>query len=160
MEVGTIKEIMDNKAVISMIRKSACSDCHACEMSQDKKEMTMTAINECNGKVGDSVMVELVVDRLMFATFILYGVPLITTVIGFVIGFFVFKSEVTSFLLGIFFMLITYFIIKKCEGFFNNDKYIPVARKIVEWFLNIPNMYKILPFTTSKLTIFYFVGII
>ncbi len=132
MEVGQITEIKDNKAIISLVRRSACGDCHACEMSHDQKEMIMTAINECDGKVGDKVAVELVVDRLMFATFILYGVPLITTVLGFFIGYYVFNSEVISFSLGVVFMLITYFVIKKSESFFNNDKYIPVARKIVE----------------------------
>ncbi len=131
MEVGVIKEIKDNKAIITMERKSACAGCHACEVSHDKQEMTMTAINECNGKIGDNVAVELVVDRLMFATIILYGIPLVTTVLGFFIGYYVFNSEVVSFIMGIVFMLITYFIIKRCEGFFNNDKYIPVARKIV-----------------------------
>ncbi len=131
MEVGVIKEVIDNKAIITLERKSACADCHACELSEDKKEMTMTAINECNGKVGDSVFIELVVERLMFATFIVYGVPLITTVLGFVLGYVIFKNEVSSFLLGIIFMVITYLVIRKFDKFFNNDKYIPVAKKIV-----------------------------
>ncbi len=131
MEVGQITEIVDNKAIISLERKSACAGCHACEMSHDTKMMTMTAINECGGKVGDKVMVELVVDRLMFATFILYGVPLITTVLGFFLGYYIFDSELVSFGLGVVFMAVTYLVIKKFDGLFNNDKYIPVARKIV-----------------------------
>lgn len=131
MEIGKIQEIKDNKAIIYLERKSACSGCHACEMSHDTQMMTMTAINECEGKVGDDVMVELVVERLLFATLIVYGVPLITTVIGFTIGFFAFDNELYAFLLGILFMFITYFIIKKCDGFFNNDKYIPVAKRVV-----------------------------
>ncbi len=131
MEVGKITEIKDNKAIISLERKSACAGCHACEMSQDKKEMTMTAINECGGQVGDDVMVELVVDRLMFATFILYGVPLITTVLGFFIGYYLFGSELASFAVGVIFMFLTYIIIRRFENFFSNDKYIPVAKKIV-----------------------------
>ncbi len=131
MEVGQITEIVDNKAIISLERKSACAGCHACEMSHDKQMMTMTAINECGGKVGDKVMVELVVDRLMFATFILYGVPLITTVLGFFLGYYIFDSEIVSFGIGIIFMAITYLVIKRYDSFFNNDKYIPVARKIV-----------------------------
>ncbi len=131
MEVGTIKELKDNKAIISLERKSACGSCHACEMSHDKQEMTMTAINECNGKVGDNVQVELVVERLLFATLILYGVPLITTVLGCVLGYYILNNEIYAFLTGIVFMVLTYVIIRKCDGFFNNDKYIPVAKKIV-----------------------------
>lgn len=130
-EVGKIIGLDGNKATVSLTRKSACADCHACEMSHDEKEMIMYAVNECNGKIGDNVEVELVVDRLMFATFILYGVPLITTVIGFFVGYLVFKNELYSFFIGIAFMVITYFIIKKSDKFFDNDKYIPVAKKIV-----------------------------
>ncbi len=132
MEIGKITELQDNKAIISLERKSACAGCHACEMSHDTQMMTMTAINECDGKVGDSVMVELVVDRLMFATFILYGVPLITTVLGFFIGYYGSNgNEIVSFVVGILAMVITYIVIRRFETFFSNDKYIPVARKII-----------------------------
>ncbi len=131
MEVGKIVELKDDKAIIMLDRKSACADCHACEMSEDKKQMTMTALNECGGKVGDNVFIELVVEKLLFATFIVYGVPLLTTVFGFGIGYVIFRNEIYSFLLGIIFMVVTYLVIKKFDSFFNNDKYIPVAKKIV-----------------------------
>lgn len=130
-EVGKITEINGNKATILLTRKSACANCHACQMSHDEKEMVMTAINECGGKIGDNVKVELVVDRLMFATFILYGVPLITTVLGFGIGYAIFKSEIMSFFTGIVVLFITYFVIRRFEKFFSDDKYIPVAKEIV-----------------------------
>ncbi len=132
MEVGKITELQDNKAIITLERKSACSGCHACEMSHDTQMMTMTALNECGGKIGDSVMVELVVDRLMFATFVLYGIPLITTVAGFFIGYYASNgNELVSFVIGVLAMFVTYFTIRRFESFFSNDKYIPVAKKIV-----------------------------
>lgn len=131
MEVGKIISIKDNKATVILERKSACADCHACEMGSDTKTMTMVAVNECDGKVGDEVMIELVVDRLMFATFILYGVPLVTMLAGFFIGYYILGSEIGSFIAGIIILFITYFVIRRFEGLFSNDKYIPVARKIV-----------------------------
>lgn len=131
MEVGTIVSINDNKATISLERKSACADCHACEMGSDTKTMTMVAINECEGKVGDNVMIELVVDRLMFATFVLYGIPLVTMLFGFFLGYMISSNEIISFSIGIIILFITYFVIRRFESFFSNDKYIPVARKIV-----------------------------
>lgn len=131
-EIGRITEINGDKATISLTRKSACAGCHACSTGTDEKEMVMTALNECNGKVGDNVQVELVVEKLMFATFVVYGIPLITTVLGFIIGFYVSGgNEIVSFFLGMIFMIITYFGIKKWDSFFKNDNYIPIAKKIV-----------------------------
>ncbi len=130
-ENGKIVELKDDMAVINIVRNEACGNCKACDKGQDNI-MIMTAKNECNGKVGDIVSVELEVNKLIFATFILYGVPLITMVLGVVVGSLIFNNELLSFFLGIIFLLLTYGVIKFSEKFWNSENYIPIAKSIVK----------------------------
>ncbi len=130
-EKGKIVEIKDNLAIINIVRNEACGHCKACEKGNDNNTMVMKAKNQCEGKVGDTVLVELEVEKLIFATFILYGVPLITMVLGFLLGTLLFSNELFSFFTGILFLFITYMVIKFSEKFWKTENYIPVAKSIV-----------------------------
>ncbi|MFV0439682.1 MAG: SoxR reducing system RseC family protein [Lachnospirales bacterium] len=129
-EKAKVIELKDDKIIGTLQRTDACAGCHACEMGVAENEMRLTAINKCDAKVGDYVLVEITVNAMMTATFLMYVLPLITMVIGFLIGNM--YSEIASFILGIAFMLLTYLGIRFYNGKMDKNKYMATAFKIVE----------------------------
>ncbi len=122
---------VDNETITGVLQRTdACGDCHACDIGENKNEMIITAYNQCNAKVGDNVEIDLSVNAMITATFVMYAVPLITMVGGFLIGNLF--SEVLSFILGITCMIATYVVIRIFNNKLDENKYKAAAVKIVE----------------------------
>ncbi len=129
-EIAKVVSIEDEHLTGVLQRTDACGDCHACDISENKNEMIITAYNKCNAKVGDNVEIELNTSAMMKATLIMYVLPLITMVGGFLIGNTI--SEAVSFILGLTCMLITYVIIRLFNNKFDKNKYKASATKVVK----------------------------
>ncbi len=131
MEIGHVVEVFDNKIKVSLKRTEACAKCRACTAGFEQSEMFIIAKNECGAKSGDFVNIEL--DSVYFfrAVLIMYLIPLVTLVLGFVFGEKLTGSELMSFIIGIAFLLLTYFGIKVITKNMQLKKYIPVATGIV-----------------------------
>ncbi len=128
-EKAKVISIENNVLTCVLQRSDACGDCHACDISENKKEMILTAYNQCDAKVGETVEIELSTKAMMTATVIMYVVPLITMFLGFLIGnqF----SETFSFTLGIVFLVITYLIIRLFNKRIDKNKYMASAIRVV-----------------------------
>ncbi len=130
MEKGRVIKIDGEKVKVAFKRGAGCGSCKACSEGQNENEMEIVAYNDCNAKLNDIVEVSIETEFLLKATGIMYGIPLITMMIGFLIGNFV--SQVVSFATGIAFLLITYYLIKKNESKFQNRNFTAKAVAVVD----------------------------
>ena len=78
----------DGMARVSVLRQSACSgDCHKCAgCGAAEQTMIFTAINSIDAKPGDLVTVESASGPVLKAAAILYMVPLVLFIAGYLIG--------------------------------------------------------------------------
>ncbi len=130
MEKGKVVTIDGEKVKVVFSRGAGCGSCKACSEGQNKNEMEIVAYNDCNAKIGDTVKVSIETEFLLKATGIMYGIPLITMMCGFLLGNLV--SPLVSFITGILFLFITYFIIKKSEHKFQNRNFTAKAVEVVD----------------------------
>ncbi len=134
-EQGKVFEIKDGMAKVTMQRHEACKDCHACDIGKSE-EMIIMAKPLCEVKVGDTVEVFLENKDFLKATAIMYGIPLIGLVIGFLVGyyggeFFGYNGDLIGFVLGIVFLIFTYLWIKSNEVRWKKGNYQPVITKVI-----------------------------
>lgn len=138
-EVGKVVDIKDNIAIVSLIRNEACQKCGACSHGHKSEEMILEATNLCNAKIGDRVAIDLAYSDFLRATFIMYGIPLITLFIGFFIGYYGstklgYQSlqEPIGLISGFVFMVIAFLWIKSKEEQWKSQNYRPAVVEIVE----------------------------
>ena len=81
-EIGRILEINNEMAKILITRHTACGDCGACQVGRDNLNMILTAENTIQGEPGDTVEIELQTENFLYASFIMYGIPLIGLIVG------------------------------------------------------------------------------
>lgn len=138
-EKGQVIQLKDHFAVVSMTRKEACAKCRACVAGFSEKQMLIEAENECGAKVGDWVEVTLADDGFFGAVLIMYGIPMIGLIAGFLLGYYALwplvptlSRELVSFGLGILFVVVIFFWIRSQESRWESKKYRPSASKITE----------------------------
>lgn len=78
----------DGMAEVMRIRESACSgDCHKCAgCGSTKQTMLFTAHNAIGAKPGDAVVVESDTGTVLKGAMLLYVLPLITFLTGYIVG--------------------------------------------------------------------------
>ncbi|MFV0504363.1 MAG: SoxR reducing system RseC family protein [Lachnospirales bacterium] len=129
-EIGEIIKINKEEAVVKLRRVEACAKCKACLAGMEGKDMLLTATNSCKGSIGDKVIIELEPKPMLKATFILYGIPLITMVLGFLVASVITSNEIIIFLTGVLVLIITYLFIKLTDKKRDKKEYIPTIKKI------------------------------
>ncbi len=134
-EQGKVFEVKNGLAKVTMQRHEACKDCHACDIGKSE-EMILNAKPLCDVKVGDNVEIFLENKDFLKATFIMYGIPLITLVAGFIVGYYGgeflgFNGDLIGFVLGIALVGITYSWIKSKEEKWKKGNYQPVITKVL-----------------------------
>ncbi len=85
-EVGRVASVNDDGAVVAMQESGSCNKCGLCMASSDGKEVLLLARNEAGAGVGDTVEVEISAGRVLVAAFSLYMLPVLMTILGFVVG--------------------------------------------------------------------------
>lgn len=132
-EKGQVVEVKDNLAVVKMARTDACAKCGACKHGMAENEMLIEAINMCKADIGDWVEIDLESRDFLKAMGIMYGIPLICLMFGFVLGYNGFKSisynEIIGFFLGVVFMFLSYLWIKHKEPYWKTQNFSPMAVK-------------------------------
>ncbi len=135
---GIVIEIDGQYSKIKLLRHTACGSCGACHLGDDQKDIKMVAKNDAGASVGDTVEVTMATDGVLGAAFIMYMIPLAALFIGFLVGDPLFSAlsfgnpEVSSAILGIGLMAITFLIIKvNDKKFLESDKYTAHVTHIV-----------------------------
>ena len=89
-ELATVVKRKKNKAEIKITRHSACSKCDkSCSLSgdsHDQDEIVLEVKDEIGVKSGDQVLVEMEKGNLLFATIVVYLIPIILMIAGYFFG--------------------------------------------------------------------------
>ncbi|RAK06472.1 RseC/MucC-like positive regulator of sigma(E) [Halanaerobium saccharolyticum] len=89
-ELATVVKRKKNKAEVKIIRHSACSKCDkSCSLagdSHDQEEIVLEVEDEIGVKTGDQVLVEMEKGNLLFATVVVYVIPIFLMIAGYFFG--------------------------------------------------------------------------
>lgn len=138
-EKGIVTEVKDkNIIIVKTLRQEACAKCRACVAGLSEKEMFIEAINRCDAKVNDEVLIQMEVKGFLNAVILMYGVPLLFLLFGMSFGYlFLYKfftsvnRELLSFIVGILFTAVAYIIITLTEKNRAKKRHRPVAVKVL-----------------------------
>jgi len=117
-QIGTVKDIKNNKAIVSIKRPSACGEnCAGCTLSCDVKQVNIELDTIDGINIGDSVEIVSENVNILKLSAILYGIPLaiMVTTIAFFWIIFQGKYQLISGLLGISSLIVSSIILKKYE---------------------------------------------
>lgn len=127
-----------DKARLEIRRVSACGEnCGSCKGSCSSSKIYIEAENTIKAKPGQFVKIKTETSVVMKAAFLAYIFPLFMLITGIVLGSFIYKnfdmnisSEVFGLLIGVFFMVISYLIIKTIDkNYSTNEK---IKNKIIQ----------------------------
>jgi sigma-E factor negative regulatory protein RseC len=117
--IGVVSEVGNDYAIVDVRRASACGDnCASCGGGCDIPVLKIKIDNVLSAGVGDFVELEARAEVIMKSTFIMYGLPLITFVIGVLASDKVLNTiygdanELYTALVGFILMALTYMAIK------------------------------------------------
>lgn len=85
-EEGCVVSVKDEAAIVAMPISKECESCGACLMAGSGKELLLLATNTAGASEGDRVEVEIASGRVIAAAFIIYMIPILLTIVGFLIG--------------------------------------------------------------------------
>ena len=134
-EVGYVIESENGMAKIKVGRHSDCKNCGACPGSNS---IILTVKNPIEAQIGQKVAFQVKENKMLSSVYIVYIQPLLLTILGVIIGYFIATYMHSSikffeiFIGGIFFILSLIcigFIEKKCE---KDKERIPVITKILQ----------------------------
>ncbi len=136
-EKGQVMKVKADYVVVKMARTEACGSCKACTKGTSAEEMFIEARNLCNAKLYDWVDVEVQDGNFIKAVLIAYGIPLICFFLGAGIGITIAPlvglsnmRELMSFFIGLLFVGIAYWFIKKKDAQLKRGGISPVAVKV------------------------------
>ncbi len=134
-EIGQVIEKNGRMLKVKFSSSEACHNCGLCKINEE--DLVLNVIDECNAKIGDFVMVEVEKKDFYQVTFLIYLFPLISFILGVLIGYLIgerykLDTQLIGFSIGLVFTAFSYplikFIYKKLS---QKQKFIPIAKKIV-----------------------------
>ncbi|RLC46173.1 MAG: hypothetical protein DRH57_06585 [Candidatus Cloacimonadota bacterium] len=134
--IGIVKSIDDGFALVEINRIDTCGHCSAksfCWTGSNDQPIFHRVKNTLNAKKDDKVQLSFIPKIRLFSSFIVYIFPLLLMIIGYVLGKFIFiLSEDMSIVIGLGFLLISFFIIRQINNHFERHKpsYIIMERKL------------------------------
>lgn len=84
-EIGRVIEVSGTMAKVMITRHSSCESCGACGIGA-KPEIEFMLKNVIGAQVGDGVIIEIRSHALFKAAFLVYIIPLVALIIGFLLG--------------------------------------------------------------------------
>lgn len=120
-EDGVVLELKDDMAIVQVKRSSACDNCKCCHVADQAEFMSAKALNKVQAKVGDRVVIEIEQKEVLAASAIVYIVPIILMILGYVLGsylgkvFFKTYSQEVGIIFGFTFLAFSYLIVMLTE---------------------------------------------
>ncbi len=137
-EIGKVSKVKGDSVWVTLRRTSACGSCKACMASMDNEEMIIKAKNICRAKLNDFVRIDLGAGIFLTAVVIMYGVPFVSMVTGFFLGYYSAGAlgymgyrDVIGFFAGVLLAALAYLIINRFEGIWRAGRYHPSAVEII-----------------------------
>lgn len=138
-QIGIVTRAMDNNKVELEIRRpSGWGSCNSCASSCEVKPHYLTLKNNIDAKPGDFVELKAIKKSIMKYITIIYSIPFVFLIMGIVIGDIIFKGmntknhELFSFAMGIFFLAISFFVVRIIDKGFakKGESVIVMTRKL------------------------------
>ena len=85
-ETGCVVSVKDDAAIVAMPMSKECESCGACLVAGEGKEAMLLARNDAGAAEGDTVEVEIAPGRVIAAAFTIYVIPVLLTIVGFLVG--------------------------------------------------------------------------
>ena len=136
-EKGKIKNITNNKIIIQMEVGAQCNSCeakHSCCLTDNELirniEIPITNYNH-NLKIGDAITLLFKPKYRIISAFLMFILPIFMLILGYFIGFLIFKSEnmsILTALTGLFFSFGFLWIINKILK--KNKDFLPIISKV------------------------------
>jgi len=134
-EVGRVVEVSGDTVKVELEGSEKCGHCGAkilCHPNSNNK-MYIEAINKAEAKLGDKVKIEIVSGTSIFATFLLFIVPIIVFIVVFVTANILTRNENFAVLSGFGGLVLFFlFLIRINHKIARNRKFCPVAKEIIE----------------------------
>ncbi len=131
-EIGTVVNVDKKNIKVRMQRKSACGNCNMCGFKQGDMHVDITTENNLGAKLGDSVELEMETSTVLFSASIVYILPLIFALLGFLVGWLLKLSELAQFgclMLGV---CVGFVAIACIDKLVKKTKFNPKCTRIVE----------------------------
>lgn len=118
---GKVTEVNGNKIKVKMFKESSCAHCSGCG---DASKLTRELDLSYNGEVeiGDIVTFELEDAKMLKIGFLVYILPIIMMLIGFVISSKMGNSEKTSVFISFGFLIISFICLHIYDKYFVKEK--------------------------------------
>jgi sigma-E factor negative regulatory protein RseC len=137
--MGELGKVVDKKGNILKIELTPTSMCKTCGLchSGSTSNFYLDAIDNCNAKVGDTVVIEIERKKYYKAIFLIYGLPLILFIIGVIFGYLFspkihFDPQLLGLILGFLLMAFGYILVRYLDHRLSKkQQYIIVAKKVV-----------------------------
>ncbi|MCK9217728.1 MAG: SoxR reducing system RseC family protein [Firmicutes bacterium] len=128
IETGKVIDTQNNTAKVLIKRHTACGDCGACQVGKDNLNLIITVENSLKAQKNDLVIIELNTGSFLFASLILYGIPLLALIFGIIVFYYTLEYlgyqksylQLIPSLAGLLLMSISYIMIKKNESKFQS----------------------------------------
>lgn len=120
-EEGTVLETKGEMAIVQIKRSAACDTCKCCHVAEQSEFMTTEALNKVQANVGDRVVIEIEQKEVLAASTIVYILPLVLMIVGYIIGSYlgkvIFKSysHEAGIIFGFTFLAFSYLIMVLAE---------------------------------------------
>ncbi|HOI30341.1 MAG TPA: SoxR reducing system RseC family protein [Melioribacteraceae bacterium] len=115
VENAVVLSVHDRIAEVSVIPDKKCEECSAKIICKPDNGRNIVRVDNLAGAVaGDNVKIEIKGNTVLFASFLLYGIPLLILIAGIFSGLSIFSgndsAEIYSVLFGIGLMIIYFFL--------------------------------------------------
>ncbi len=131
-EIGTVVKADKKNIKVRMERKSACGNCNMCGFKQGDMHVDLHCENTVGANVGDKVEMEIETSTVIISASIVYLIPLVCALVGFLIAYLAGVSELAQFgglMIGVAVGFFAIFIIDKLV---KKTKYTPVCTRVVK----------------------------
>lgn len=85
-EIGCVASVSGDAATVAMPMSGECKKCGICSVAADGRDVLLEARNDAGARGGDMVEIEIAPGRVLAAAFIIYMIPILMTIVGFLIG--------------------------------------------------------------------------
>jgi sigma-E factor negative regulatory protein RseC len=85
-EIGCVASVSGDAAMVAMPMSGECKKCGLCKQAADGREVLLEARNDAGAREGDTVEIEIAAGRVLAAAFIIYMIPVLMTIVGFLVG--------------------------------------------------------------------------
>lgn len=113
-----IRVINTEMAEVELRKHSACGHCGGCSRGQDEEPTRFEVSNPIGAEVGEMVMVEMETGSLVKAVIVIYLLPLVNLILGYIVGnwlntsYHFTKGEGFAAIVGLVFFVLTFVFVR------------------------------------------------